>query len=339
MNKQTILIVDDEPANLKLLQKILEPEFQVRVALNGKQALERVLVEPLPSIVLLDIMMPDMDGYEVCKKIKANEKSARIPVLFLTAIGKEENEAKGFEVGAVDYIQKPVSIHVVLARVKTHLALANQQKSCEETVKKRTKDLEENQLAMINMLGEAGHFNDNDTGLHIWRMAAFAKALAQALNWPVDAANMLELSAPMHDTGKIGIPDSILKAPRPLTDDEWVIMKEHTTIGYSILSKSTTPLFNMASDIALCHHEKWNGTGYPSGLKEDTIPESARIVAIADVFDALTTRRPYKEPWGIEEAFQTISEASGSHFDPNITKVFIEIKKQIIEIKNEWDLK
>lgn len=336
LEKLTVLIVDDEPNNIKLLREILKENYEIRVALNGKEALERVAMDPAPALILLDIMMPGMDGYEVCTRLKANPETVHIPVIFVTAMIKVEDEIRGFQSGAVDYIQKPVSAPLVKVRVKNHINLAHQQMSCRNEVKERTIELAANQKAMVYMLGEAGHYNDHDTGLHIWRMAAYARAIAREKGWPVEKASMLELAAPMHDTGKIGIPDSILKAPRALSPQEWEIMKSHTTIGHSILSKSKTPLFDMASDVALCHHEMFNGRGYPRGLSGKEIPESARIVAVADVFDALTTKRPYKEPWPFERAVETIRSESGERFDPEFGEIFLSILDQIKEIGSQW---
>ncbi|MDH4200019.1 MAG: response regulator [Spirochaetia bacterium] len=336
MEKYTILLVDDEPNNLKLLRQILQSKYETRVALNGAEALQRVYIEPLPELILLDIMMPEMSGYDVCKKLKADPKIAHIPVIFITAMTGVEDEMLGFEAGAVDYIQKPVSVPITLSRIATHIALANQKRECEKSVELKTKELQDTQKAGIYMLAEAGHYNDTDTGVHIWRMSAYGRVLAQAANWPVAQADMLELAAAMHDTGKIGIPNSILRAPRKLTDDEWTIMRSHTTIGHSILSKSDTPVFKMASEIALNHHEKWDGSGYPGGIKGQAIPESARIVAIADVFDALTMVRPYKEAWPVEQALDLIRKESGAHFDPKLVQLFFSVEKEIIKIKNEW---
>jgi len=214
--------------------------------------------------------------------------------------------------------------------------MANQKRNCEINVELKTRELQANQKAGIYMLAEAGHYNDTETGVHIWRMSAYSRALAQAIDWPVAQAEILELAAPLHDTGKIGIPDSILKAPRKLTDEEWVIMKQHTTIGYSILLQGETPIFKTAADIALNHHEKWNGKGYPNGKIGEEIPECARIIAIADVFDALTMSRPYKEAWSVDQAFDLIRKESGFHFDPALVERFISIEKDICQIKNEW---
>lgn len=336
--KWRILIVDDEPNNLQLLRQILKGKYQLSMATSGFQALE-IAKKMSPDLVLLDVMMPELDGYETCIKLKSDPETAEIPVLFVTAKTDLRDEKQGFEVGAVDYITKPVSGPIVMARVATHLALYDQQRMMQIQIAQRTADLAESQKAAINMLGEAGHYNDNDTGMHIWRMAAYSALLARKSGWHVSKAKQLEFAAPMHDTGKIGIPDAILKKPGKLTPDEWTIMKRHAQIGYDILSKSKTPLFQMAAEIALCHHEKWDGSGYPNALMQGGIPESARIVAIADVFDALTMKRPYKDAWPITKAFDEIRKGRGQHFDPRLLDCFFDHQLDILELKEEWDEK
>lgn len=332
----TVLVVDDTPQNIDVLRGILKHQYDVKAAIDGKTAL-KVAEKVQPDLILLDIMMPGMTGLEVCERLKANPETAHIPVIFVTALSEIEDEQRGFDAGAVDYITKPVQPPVVMARVRTHLALAHQQRSCQQVVTQRTRELQDSQRSAIYMLGEAGHYNDTDTGQHIWRMAAYAAALARAINWPVPDAELLELAAPMHDTGKIGVPDSVLKAPRKLEPDEWEIMKTHTTVGHRILSKSDTPLFRLAAEIALSHHEKWDGSGYPDGLAEEDIPEAARIVAIADVFDALTMQRPYKAAWSVEEALQEIREGTGSSFEPRLVDAFLGITDEILAIKARYD--
>ncbi|WED20565.1 response regulator [Vibrio sp. JC009] len=336
--KQNLLIVDDTPENIDVLKGILSDEYQVRIATNGQTALKIAKLKK-PDLILLDVMMPEIDGHEVCKRLKADEETAAIPIIFVTAMTEVEDETLGLKLGAVDYITKPVNAAIVKARVSNHLALANQRRAIEREVVKRTKELDESHKSAIFMLGEAGHYNDNDTGVHIWRMAAYAGALAKKVNWHVDDAKILELAAPMHDTGKIGIVDSILKAPRKLNIDEWEVMKTHCEIGYKILNRSEAPLFKQAAEIARYHHEKWDGSGYPFGLEGDDIPESARIVALADVFDALTMRRPYKEPWPVEKAFEEIQNSAGSHFEPRLVDAFIEMKDELMAIMEEWNAK
>ncbi len=319
-----ILIVDDEPVNLHLFRQILKDRYQLLFAGDGEEAIGAA-TEHKPDLILLDVEMPNFNGFDVCQHLKQDNETRSIPIIFVTARREEQDEAKGFDVGAVDYIHKPISGPIVLRRINTQLSLV------------AAKELESSQRSAIQMLGEAGHYHDSDTGIHIWRMAAYARTLAEALGWPSSEASILELAAPMHDTGKIGIPDTILRAPRALTAKEWEIMKRHTQIGFEILSKSDSPIFRVAAEVALCHHERWDGTGYPIGLSEDYIPESARIVAIADVFDALTTKRPYKEPWDVERAFGEILGAAGSHFDPAFIKRFMEIRGRILEVKKMWD--
>jgi len=319
-----ILIVDDEPNNLQLLRQILKDDYPLTFATSGAMCLEMAQAQQ-PDLILLDIMMPDMNGYEVCQKLKNLSDTSHIPVIFITAMSDIEDEAKGFDVGGVDYIQKPISPPIVRRRVHTHLSLV------------RAKELEYSQKAAIYMLGEAGHYNDTDTGVHIWRMAAYAKEIAQAAGWPPEKSEWLELAAPMHDTGKIGIPDYILKAPRQLTSDEWDIMKQHSRIGYEILRMCKTDIFQLAAEIAYYHHERWDGLGYPCGLKAQEIPESARIVSIADVFDALTMQRPYKEAWDLETAVEEINKNSGGQFDPALVELFNKSLNNIITIKLKWD--
>ncbi|MGB0943766.1 MAG: response regulator [Marinomonas sp.] len=321
-----ILIVDDEPNNLQLLRQVLKGKFQLIFANCGMKALSAAQ-EHQPDLILLDIMMPDLSGYEVCEKLKSNPLTKAIPVIFVTAMSDAEDEAKGFDVGAVDYIQKPISGAIVLRRVQTHLSLV------------KVNELEKVQKDAVFMLGEAGHYNDNDTGDHIWRMAAYSRLLASAAGWTDEMAELMELAAPMHDTGKIGIPDEILKAPRKLTPEEWVIMKQHTQIGADILNKSDSKLINLASEIALSHHEKWDGSGYPNNLVGEAIPESGRIVAITDVFDALSMKRPYKDAWPIDDVIDEIVKNAGSAFDPRLVDIFQQILPQILEIKRAWDNK
>ena len=335
-NRYTVLVVDDIPQNLDVMKGILLPEYDVRVTTKPKTVV-KIAESVKPDLILLDIMMPEVNGYQICQQLKANSKTQSIPVIFVSAMSEIEDEQKGFDYGAVDYITKPVTEAIVKARVSTHLMLSDQKRAAEKLVRQKTKELASSQRSAIHMLGEAGHYNDNDTGVHIWRMAAYAAELAKAALWPVERTRLLELAAPMHDTGKIGITDMILKAPRKLTDEEMTIMKTHSEIGHRILSKSQTPLFKMAADIALYHHEKWDGSGYPQALKGKDIPESARIVAIADVFDALTIERPYKRPWSMDKAFSFIEQQAGSHFDPELATLFLSLRAEIEEIKREYD--
>jgi putative two-component system response regulator len=306
-----------------VLRQILRDHYQLIFAPTGEKAVEAAIAH-LPDLVLLDVMMPGMNGYEVCETLKKNPLTREIPVIFVTAMSEIEDEARGFDAGAVDYIQKPVSAPILLRRVETHLSLV------------RVNELEKSQRQAVFMLGDAGHYNDNDTGVHIWRMAAYARALAAASGWSDELMERLELAAPMHDTGKIGIPHEILKAPRKLTIDEWAVMKQHTSIGAHILNNADCKIFTMAVEIAHYHHEKWDGSGYPDGLKGTEIPESARIVALADVFDALTMKRPYKAAWTIEDSVAEIRKGSGTHFEPRLVELFERVLPELLRIRSEW---
>ncbi|MEQ1530286.1 MAG: HD domain-containing phosphohydrolase [Methylococcales bacterium] len=324
MPNHPILIVDDEPTNLSILRHILEPDYRLVIARNGKEAIAAA-GKHSPTLILLDVKMPDMNGYQVCAALKADPNTEHIPIIFVTSLVDFGNEEHGFEVGCVDYLSKPVVPSLVRARVRTHLSLV------------QTAQLEKSHRDAVFMLGEAGHYKDNDTGVHIWRMAAYSKVLAKALGWTTTDAQLLELAAPMHDTGKIGIPDAILCKPGNLDAEEWLIMQSHCQMGHDILSKSDAPIFKLAAEVALSHHEKWDGSGYPSGLRAEAIPASARIVAVADVFDALTMRRPYKEPWPLTKALTAILDGSGRHFDPTVVDCFSAIYAQILDIRTEWE--
>lgn len=319
----TILCVDDEPINLDVLRETLGQDYALIFTRNGKDAL-RAARKQMPALILLDIQMPDMDGYEVCRRLKAEPATEDIPVIFVTSQSEQINEKAGFDVGGVDYITKPITPLILQARVRNHLSLV------------RSSRLETSYRDAIYMLAEAGHYNDTDTGAHIWRMAAYSRALAEALGWSNDRCEVLELAATMHDTGKLGISDSILKKPGALDEEEFAVMKTHSRIGFGILSRSHAPVFQLAAEIALHHHERWDGSGYPAGLSGEGIPESARIVAIADVFDALSMRRPYKEPWPLNRILTHMRDHAGSHFDPRLLQVFLDIMPTIMSLRDLW---
>ncbi|MFD1383797.1 HD domain-containing phosphohydrolase [Rhodanobacter aciditrophus] len=335
---KSVLVVDDMADNIDILKGILKKHYDVRIAKSGAMALKSIEAK-VPDLVLLDIMMPGMNGYEVCRKIKNNPMTAHVPVIFITAMTSVDDERKGFEVGAVDFITKPITPLTTLARVANHIALSEQDKRNKLIIKQRTSQLEESLVAAVKMLSEAGTYNDEDTGSHMWRMADYCALLARKVGFDAEQVERIRLAAPMHDTGKIGIPDNILKAPRKLTPEEWEVMQQHPTIGAKILGNSQSPLFQMAAEIALAHHERWDGSGYPNGLAGEDIPLTARIVALADVFDALTMERPYKKAWPIKDAYQYIRDNAGSHFDPNLVEMFIVQDEEIRAIKAEWELK
>lgn len=336
-DRKKILVVDDEPANLNLMRQILKNDYDLAFAKSGTDALAH-FQKQVPDLVLLDVMMPGMDGYEVCQHIKQDPRTSLVPVIFCTAMSDEADEVNGFKLGAVDYLTKPVRPTVVHARVKTHLALADQNRVIRDEVRLAHKELLESRLRALLMLGKAAEFKDNDTGLHVVRMANYSKMLARASGWNDETCEILMNAAPMHDIGKISTPDNILKKPGKLDGDEWEVMQQHCNAGAVIIERANidTPLFNMAKEIALNHHEKWDGTGYPSGLAGEQIPISARVVAIADVFDALTSKRPYKEPWSIDRTLDYMQEVAGKHFDPALVAKFLELELEIREVQQQW---
>jgi putative two-component system response regulator len=315
-----ILIVDDEPANLRVLRQVLQHDYRLSFARSGQAALELVAKER-PDLILLDIMMPEMTGLEVCKRLKADPEYSHIPIIFVTALQDSVDEAQGFEIGAVDYIVKPVVPSTVLARVKTHISLV------------RAEALHETQIDLIQRLGRAAEYKDNETGLHVQRMSHYSKIIAMAYGFDKTAADELMMAAPMHDIGKIGIADRILLKPGKLSDEEYAEMKKHAEIGAEILANSHSRLIQLAHSVALSHHEKWDGSGYPRGLKGENIPIEGRIVAIADVFDALTSERPYKKAWSVEDALEFIKSQSGKHFDPALPPLIEQELSEILAIK------
>ena len=318
-----LLLVDDEPNNLQVLRHILQDDYRLLFARDGEKALVLAARER-PDLVLLDVMMPGMTGYEVCRALKADPGTRHLPVIFITALTDVEDETQGFAAGAVDYITKPVSPPVVQARVRTHLSLV------------KVDELRETRLQIVQRLGLAAEYKDNETGLHVIRMSHYAQALALAAGFSPAAAEDLLHAAPMHDVGKIGIPDAILRKPGRLDDEELAVMRRHAEIGAHIIGEHPSGLLHMAHKIALTHHEKWDGSGYPRGLAGEAIPLSARIVAIADVFDALTTRRPYKEPWPVQDALDHIAAQAGKHFDPALVALFAPLLPQLLEIRARW---
>ena len=322
-NRPLILAVDDEASNLQLLRQILQDHYRLLFAKDGARALELARQER-PDLVLLDVMMPGMSGYEVCASLKANPDTAAIPVIFVTALTDTADELEGFEAGAVDYITKPVSPPIVRARVRTHLSLV------------RMEELRATRLEIVQRLGLAAEYKDNETGLHVIRMSHFSRILGIAAGMSEVEADDLLHAAPMHDVGKIGIPDRILQKPGPLDPDEWKVMQSHVTIGAEIIGEHGGGMLALAAQIALTHHEKYDGSGYPNGLRGEDIPLVGRIVAIADVFDALTSKRPYKKAWTEDEALTFLREQKGRHFDPALVDLFIEQMPAVRAVQQRW---
>lgn len=357
VKKDTILVVDDTPENITLITSLLKGIYRTKVATNGKKALQVALSDDPPDLILLDIMMPEMDGYEACRRLKNNPQTADIPVIFLTAKAQVEDEQKGFELGAADYIIKPISPPIVLSRVKTHLQLKKvrdflQDKNAflEREVARRTKEIDNIQDVAMIAIGSLAETRDNETGNHIQRTQHYMKLLAEKLKdhpnfrhfLTDENISLLSKSAPLHDIGKVGIPDKILLKPGRHTPEEREIMKTHTTLGRDAIMAAETMLqtpssfLQFAREIAYTHHEKYDGTGHPRGLSGNDIPISGRLMALADVYDALISRRVYKEAFSHEKAVTIIKEGAGTHFDAQVVEAFLEISDKFREIAQKY---
>ncbi|MDD2864950.1 MAG: two-component system response regulator [Methylococcales bacterium] len=354
--RHTLLVVDDTPTNLSLLSNLLRDTYRIKVANNGAKALELAFAMP-PDLVLLDVMMPEMDGYEVCRRLKANENTRNIPVIFLTAKTEIEDEERGFSVGAVDFIHKPISPPIVLARVKTHLEikswrdfLQDQNAWLQAQVEQRLSEINHLQDASIQVMVSLAEFRDENTGNHIRRTQEYVRRLAVELSklshykelLTPHYIEQLAKSAPLHDVGKIAIPDGILLKPGKHTPEEMVIMRTHAQRGYDMLKQAGVQMgehgefLSIAMEIAGGHHEKWDGSGYPNGLKGNEIPISARLMALADVYDALLDTRPYKKPMTLEQTIRIILEGKGTHFDPEVVDAFLTIQDDFSRIAQMW---
>lgn len=336
--RQTILVVDDTPANIRILGNILVEDYEVKIATSGAQAID-IVSHDKPDLILLDIMMPEMDGYEVCRRLQADRHTRNVPIIFVTAKDDASDEAKGFEMGAVDYITKPVSTPIVKARVKTHLMLKatkedlqNQNAILDQKIKKRQMELKASQLEAVERLGLASEYRDEETGFHIKRMSECCRLMGIQLGFSTDENETFAIASTMHDIGKIGIPAHLFAKPDKLTEEEWVVMKTHTTIGQEILSGSSSEILQVAAIIAQTHHEKWNGEGYPLGLKGEEIPLIGRIVCICDMFDNLVSKRPYKASWSIEDSLKEIKKERGVSFDPKLVDIFIRMGPELTKI-------
>jgi putative two-component system response regulator len=340
----TILLVDDEPVNVKLLDRTLRTvgHRNLYSATDPRTVLD-LFIKHKPDLIILDINMPFMDGFEVMLQIQNLGHDDLPPILILTAQNDQEHRVRALKLGASDYVTKPFSVEELLARVRNLLQVQLYRKYIhirndwlEERVRERTRELYDTRLQIVRRLGRAAEFRDNETGLHIIRMSQMSMVLGEASGMSPSDCELLLNASPMHDIGKIGIPDLILLKPGKLESHEWTIMKTHTTIGAEILSADDSELLTMARIIALNHHEKWDGSGYPNGLKEEEIPLVGRIVALADVFDALTSVRPYKEAWTLEDTMDYINNNRGKHFDPVMVDLLHERINDFMAIKDKF---
>jgi putative two-component system response regulator len=340
--RPTVLVVDDTPQNIALMRDLLQVRYQVKVAVSGERAL-RICGTAPPDLILLDVVMPGMDGHEVCRRLKADPVTREIPVIFLTSRNDDGDEQVGLDLGAVDYLVKPISPAILEARVRNHLmlkaasdVLRDQRAVLARQVAQRTAEIQQLQDTMVMMLASLAETRDNETGNHIARTQHYVRTLAEALRHDPrhasqltpEAIDLLFKSAPLHDIGKVGVPDSILLKPGRLTPDEFEVMKTHTTLAREAIEMTErrlgrdVPFLRFAKEIATSHHEKWDGSGYPQGLAGEAIPLSARLMAVADVYDALISRRVYKPPFPHEEAVTIIMQGRGSHFDPVVCDAF-----------------
>jgi putative two-component system response regulator len=339
-----VLAVDDTPENLALIAELLRDDYRIRVATQGVDALRLAATAPIPDLILLDVMMPGMNGFEVCERLHDNAATAGIPVIFLTALASVEDERHGLQVGAVDYVTKPISPPILQARVRTHLRLKastdflrDKADFLEREVLRRTREITTIQDVTIQVMASLAETRDNETGHHIRRTQHYVRVLAEELashprfrdELSTSVIDLMFKSAPLHDIGKVGIPDHILLKPGPLDADEWVIMKTHPTIGREAIERAERSLglrvdfLRFAKEIAYGHHEKWDGSGYPQGLSGDAIPVSARLMALADVYDALISRRCYKAPIAHDESVAIVAKGRGTHFDPDVVDAFL----------------
>lgn len=352
-DKAAIMVVDDTPQNLSLFSELLRDRYRVIIANSGPRAFELISAGQRPDVILLDVMMPEMDGYEVIKRLKSDRATENIPVMFVTAKTEVADEELGLHLGAVDYIYKPINPPLLLARLQTHLALKvatdilrNRAESLEEEVSRRTRELRAIQDVTVLAMSSMAETRDNETGNHILRTQNYVKCIAETLakhhafqeQLTPDYIELLYKSAPLHDIGKVGIPDAILLKPGKLTSEEFEIMKTHTTIGYEAIVRAEQSLGTevdfliCAKEIALSHQEKWDGSGYPQALAGRAIPLSARLMAVADVYDALISKRVYKDAFSHETAVAMMTEGRGTHFDPEVFDAFLRVQDEFAAI-------
>jgi putative two-component system response regulator len=349
-DKPVILVVDDEPKNIELLEAYLIPQgYEIVKAANGEEALRKLSGNQI-DLILLDVLMPGIDGFEVIRRVRQDNTHRLLPIILVTVLRETEDRVKGIEAGCDDFISSPVDKMELLARIRSLLKVkayndlvSNYREELKSEVTRRTEELKlalerikAASLETIYRLSMASEYKDKDTGAHIKRISRYSAAVARRMGLDESTNENILYAAPMHDLGKIGIPDRILLKPAKLDRVEWEIMKQHTVIGANILKGSDAEFIRLGETIAQSHHEKWDGSGYPNGLKGIEIPIAGRIAAIADVFDALISKRPYKEAFSVEKSLAIIREGRGSHFDPDVVDAFFAIQDEILTIKKQY---
>ena len=327
MHKSSILVVDDNPKNVQLLMQSLKSEgYTLGYETTGLSAIETLKHNSSYDLILLDVMMPGIDGFETARRIKKDEKTKDIPIIFLTAKVEQSDMLEGFAAGGVDYVTKPFDREVLLSRVKTHIELK----------RLKDKEIEETQKEIIFTMGAIGETRSKETGNHVRRVAEYSRLLASLFGMNEDESELLKMASPMHDIGKVGIPDNILKKPGGFEPDEWKVMQTHAELGYEMLKYSNRPILKAAAIVAYEHHEKMDGSGYPRGLKGKEIHIYGRITAVADVFDALGSDRVYKKAWNLDKILNFFKKESGTHFDARLVTLLLDNLDEFLKIRDAF---
>jgi two-component system response regulator RpfG len=343
--RNTVMVVDDQSTGRAILEQVVR-SLDERVIVEGfARPVDAVVwaTRHVADLVLVDYLMPDMDGIEFVRRLRALPGYEHVPIVMVTVHDDRKVRYAALDAGITDFLTKPVDARECLARCRNlltlrrqHLVLEDRRRLLEHMVEDATREVREREKETLLRLARAGEFRDEETGYHLIRMSRYSRLIANALALDRDEAETIELAAPLHDIGKIGIPDQILLKPAKLDAAEWQVMRRHPVIGHEILKGSASKYVRMGALIALGHHEKYDGSGYPNGLVGDHIPLCARIVAIADVYDALTSVRPYKPAWTTEAALEYVTSQAGKHFDPRLVEAFIGVKREVVQVQNEW---
>src|SRR3989440_7642345 len=343
--RNTVMVIDDQSTGRAILEQVVR-SLDERVLVEGfARPVDAVVwaTRHVADLLLVDYLMPDMDGIELVKRLRALPGYEHVPIVMVTVHDDRKVRYAALDAGITDFLTKPVDARECLARCRNLLTLRRQQlvledrrRLLEHMVEDATREVREREKETLLRLARAGEYRDEETGYHLIRMSRYSRLIASAVGLGHDETETVELAAPLHDIGKIGIPDQILLKPDKLDDAEWQVMQRHPVIGHEILKGSASKYVRMGALIALGHHEKYNGSGYPNGLVGDHIPLCARIVAVADVYDALTSVRPYKTAWAAEKAFQHLAAQASQHFDPRLVEAFLAMKKEVVQIQNEW---
>jgi len=331
-----ILVADDSEDIRNLFGMMLKTNYEVRFATNSDETLAGADTEPLPDLILLDVEMPELNGYEVCARLKANPALAHIPVIFVTSRSDPKDQARGLLAGAVDYIVKPISGPITLLRVRNHLALADQRRALEDQIAARTEELHQTRLDLIRRLARAMEYREGGLSNRVLRVGEYVALLSEALGLKGRVVEILSQAAPLYDIGKLGVPEHILKKSDALVEKEWAEMHKHPEIGAGIIGEHKDPLLEQARVMALTHHERWDGAGYPKKLKGNAIPVPGRIMAVADAYEAMTATQRHRSPVGAAEAAKRIAAESGKQFDPSVVAAFMKVVKEFDEVRSKF---